>query len=102
MRCYDNGSELGGFTVSFSERDTENFASSWPASTVKGKGYLCFAECGDIEDSQVKPNPPGGPDWLAFVESCRDYGLKRIEANRKKIASREKRVQKAIDKIMGT
>lgn len=85
MRCYYNGS---GFTVSFNEDDSYDFATNWPGSSVEGRGAFSFDANGDLCDISGVEDV-SGPDWLAFVEDCKSYGMPRYAKRCKVEADRE-------------
>jgi len=72
MKTYDNGK--AGFTVTFSEQDSEEFSASWPCSTVSGKGSFSFAENGDLVKVTGSAETGDGDDWAAFSHDCRIWG----------------------------
>lgn len=80
MRFYYNGA---GFTVSFSERDTADFGSRYPASQVSGKGFVEFNSRGDIEGCGGSVVEACGFAWAAFMEDCKKYGLPRYTRKHK-------------------
>lgn len=80
MRTYDNGN---GFTVSFSERDADEFAERWPRSTVEGRGSFSFKNSGDLVDGSTTSSGDGA-DWAAFSRDCQRWGEKHIGALRRR------------------
>lgn len=79
MRTYDNGYSCG-FTVTFSERDSQEFSESWPCSTVHGKGSFSFAANGDLIDLTGSAETNDGDDWAAFSKDCQVWGGEHIGA----------------------
>lgn len=90
MRCYFNG-VTGGFTVSYTEDDADNFSYSWPGSSVEGRGFFAFAPGGDLIDAGGSALEGDGHDWLAFAEDCKNYGMPRFE----KRCQKEKRIERS-------
>lgn len=95
MRTYDNGP--GGFTVSFSERDSELWADGWPFSTVEGSGSFSFASNGDLIElggsamEGTGYDPQG--DWTAFSLDCLRWGQAHIGALRRRHANEVRRAE---------
>jgi len=83
MRTYDN--DGNGFTVTFSERDADEWAERWPGSNVQGRGSFSFAENGIVSVSG-SAQAYGGDDWDAFMGDCREWGQTHIEALRRRHA----------------
>ena len=78
MRYYYNGA---GYTVTYNERDSSDFAGNWPCSTVEGKGYWSFGNNGDLVDSSGSNGD--GPDWLVFSQDCKNYGWSKFEKDQR-------------------
>lgn len=78
MRYFDNGAF---YTVTFSERDSYEFARRWPCSTVRGRGAFQFDKrSGDLVDATGSAARGDGPDWLALSEDCQAYARRRQAA----------------------
>lgn len=76
--------------MTFSERDADEFADSWPGSTVKGSGWFSFDNNGDLVDFEGSRSDDGA-DWVAFMEDCRCWGTTYIRALRRRHEKREVR-----------
>ena len=75
MRYSDNGFY---FTVSYSSKDAFKFADAWPNSSVDGKGSFEFDDKGDIVGTNGSAQTSGSDaDWKAFMEKCKEFGMKR-------------------------
>ena len=71
VKYHDNGA---GFTVSYTSADAEKFSSTWPCSTVQGRGFFGFGKNGDLIDAGGTALRGDGLDWLAFADDCKDFG----------------------------
>lgn len=98
MRCYYNGA---GFTVSFNDFDTDDFAGNWPGSSVEGRGSFAFDSGGDVVSRTGSAEESEGSDWEAFAADCRSYGMPRYEKRRLAEGRRAQRVSRAVNVILG-
>lgn len=71
MKFFDNGA---GFTVSFSRKDSADFARRWPCSTVRGSGSFAFDRRGNLVDVSGAAARGDGSDWVAFSQDCQRFG----------------------------
>lgn len=77
MRTYDNGCF---FTVAFTKLDSYEFKTRWPCSTVRGAGSFQFQKDNDdLVDVGGSAAKGDGPDWVAFADDCKAYGLAHLK-----------------------
>jgi hypothetical protein len=74
MRYYRN---RGGYTITFSARDANDFSNDWPGSSVGGGGSFEFNDYGDLTKATGSAKNYQGSDWEKFLNTCRTYGAQK-------------------------